>query len=119
MGRDRRIRLSILAVAGFVLMVSGAVEMPPSRHALGQDQELVAESVAEALVEIVADHFDVPLAVVHENTSFVGDLGATDVDLAALRTAINEEFGIALTDGDLAGAKTIERTRDLVIERLP
>ncbi|MCP4327088.1 MAG: hypothetical protein GY791_01445 [Alphaproteobacteria bacterium] len=84
-----------------------------------QDSELVAESVSEALREIVAGHFEIDPSSMQESTSFAKGLGATSDDMAALRQAINDEFGLELTGADLAKVKTIRQTRDLIIERLP
>ena len=63
--------------------------------------------VAEKFKQIVADHLQVKLENVKEESSFQDDLGADSLDLVELTFAIEEEFNIEVPDEDAEQLVTV------------
>ncbi|WGF90053.1 acyl carrier protein [Marinivivus vitaminiproducens] len=53
---------------------------------------------AERVKKIVVEHLGVDESKVHENASFVDDLGADSLDTVELVMAFEEEFGVEIPD---------------------
>jgi acyl carrier protein len=68
-------------------------------------------SVAERVIEIVAEQLGVDKEKITPETSFVNDLGADSLDTVELVMAFEEEFGIEIPDED---AEKITRVREAV-----
>ena len=68
-------------------------------------------SVAERVINIVADQLGVDKEKVTPETSFVNDLGADSLDTVELVMAFEEEFGIEIPDED---AEKITRVKEAV-----
>lgn len=65
----------------------------------------------ERIVKIITEHLGVDKSKVNEHTT-LEDLGADSLDGVELVMAIEEEFGIYLTDDQAASFKTV---RDVII----
>ena len=68
-------------------------------------------SVAERVINIVADQLGVDKEKVTPETSFVNDLGADSLDTVELVMAFEEEFGIEIPDED---AEKITRVKEAI-----
>ena len=68
-------------------------------------------SVAERVIEIVAEQLGVDKEKITPETSFVNDLGADSLDTVELVMAFEEEFGIEIPDED---AEKITRVKEAV-----
>lgn len=63
--------------------------------------------VAEKFKQIVAEHLQVKLENVKDESSFQDDLGADSLDIVELTFAIEEEFGIEVPDEDAEQLVTV------------
>ena len=61
----------------------------------------------EKLCAIIVDQFGLEPGSVDADTSFVDDLGADSVDLVELSMALEEAFGVGISDEDLPNIKTV------------
>ena len=68
-------------------------------------------SVAEKVKEIIVDQLGVDAAEVLPEAKFVDDLGADSLDLTELSMAMEEEFGVEISDED---AQTIQKVQDAI-----
>ncbi|MHC1791604.1 Acyl carrier protein [Desulfovibrio sp. DV] len=68
-------------------------------------------SVAEKVKEIIVDQLGVDAAEVLPEAKFVDDLGADSLDLTELIMAMEEEFGVEISDED---AQQIQKVQDAI-----
>ena len=68
-------------------------------------------SVAEKVKEIIVDQLGVDAAEVNPDAKFVDDLGADSLDLTELFMAMEEEFGVEISDED---AQQIQKVQDAI-----
>ena len=68
-------------------------------------------SVAEKVKEIIVDQLGVDAAEVLPEAKFVDDLGADSLDLTELIMAMEEEFGVEISDED---AQLIQKVQDAI-----
>ena len=68
-------------------------------------------SVAEKVKEIIVDQLGVDAAEVNPDAKFVDDLGADSLDLTELIMAMEEEFGVEISDED---AQQIQKFQDAI-----
>uniref|UniRef100_I2PZ75 Acyl carrier protein n=1 Tax=Desulfovibrio sp. U5L TaxID=596152 RepID=I2PZ75_9BACT len=68
-------------------------------------------SVAEKVKEIVVDQLGVDAGEVNPEAKFVDDLGADSLDLTELIMAMEEEFGVEISDED---AQQIQKVQDAI-----
>jgi len=66
----------------------------------------------EALRDLVVEELDADVAEVTLTASFIDDLGADSLDLFELVMSIEDEFGVAIPNEDLADIKTIQDILD-------
>ncbi|MCF8020201.1 acyl carrier protein [Petrocella atlantisensis] len=66
----------------------------------------------EALVEIIVEELDVEAAEVVPTASFIDDLGADSLDLFELVMSIEDAFGVAIPNEELANIKTVQDVLD-------
>ena len=67
--------------------------------------------IGERVKKIVVEHLGVEADKVHENASFIDDLGADSLDTVELVMAFEEEFGIEIPDED---AEKITRVKEAI-----
>lgn len=63
---------------------------------------------------VIARELVLDMRKVSEAAEFVKDLGADSLDMVALPRAIEEEFGILLSDEEVAFAQTVGTALDLI-----
>ncbi|EHJ47854.1 acyl carrier protein [Solidesulfovibrio carbinoliphilus subsp. oakridgensis] len=68
-------------------------------------------SVAEKVKEIIVDQLGVDAGEVNPEAKFVDDLGADSLDLTELIMAMEEEFGVEISDED---AQQIQKVQDAI-----
>jgi len=64
-------------------------------------------SVEQRVKEIVMDKLNVTAEQVTDQASFVEDLGADSLDQAELVLALEDEFGLQISDKDSESIKTV------------
>ncbi|MFU2209034.1 acyl carrier protein [Desulfovibrio sp. JY] len=68
-------------------------------------------SVAEKVKEIIVDQLGVDAGEVNPDAKFVDDLGADSLDLTELIMAMEEEFGVEISDED---AQQLQKVQDAI-----
>ena len=71
-------------------------------------------SVAERVIEIVAEQLGVDKERITPETSFVNDLVADSLDTVELVMELEEEFDIKVDESELEGIETVGQAVDLV-----
>ena len=67
----------------------------------------MAENIEERIVRIVAEQFEVPMEKLTPNSLFLDDLKADSLTVAELALAIEEAFGLEISDHDAEYIKTV------------
>ena len=71
-----------------------------------RQKEAVSELAQARLRQLVAERLGVDAAQVDANASLMGDLGADEMDLLEIAVALEEEFGIVVSDAVLGQVRT-------------
>jgi acyl carrier protein len=71
----------------------------------------VEKSVERRVIEIIVEQLGVSTEEVTLEASFIDDLGADSLDLVELIMAMEEEFGVEISDED---AEKIQTVQDVV-----
>ena len=75
-------------------------------------------SVAERVIEIVAEQLGVDKEKINNETSFVNDLGADSLDTVELVMELEEEFDINIPEDSQDKIKTVGAAVDFIQEEL-
>ena len=70
------------------------------------------------LKEIISDQLDIEMDLITEDKSFRDDFSADSLDLVELIMAIEDEFGIEISDEDFDGVKTVGDALDFLEKRI-
>ena len=71
-------------------------------------------SIEERVVEIVMEQLDVTIEECVPEASFMDDLGADSLDIVELIMAMEENFGIEISDDELGTLRTIQDVIDFI-----
>jgi len=71
-------------------------------------------SIDEKMKEIICEQLDVSEADVVPTAAFVDDLGADSLDQVELIMAMEEEFGVSISDEDAEKIATVQDAIDYV-----
>ena len=83
------------------------VQLMPKANAV--NEKLIADF--EKVKEIIVDQLGVDAGEVNPEAKFVDDLGADSLDLTELIMAMEEEFGVEISDED---AQQIQKVQDAI-----
>ena len=72
----------------------------------------MADGLEDRLRQIVVDQLGVHPDQVNRNASFVDDLGADSLDSVELIMAFEEEFGVAISEGEAEKLTTFGKVLD-------
>ncbi|MBX6424084.1 acyl carrier protein [Thermosulfurimonas sp. F29] len=75
-------------------------------------------SVEEKVIKIIAEKLNVSEDQVKPEASFVDDLGADSLDLVELVMAMEEEFGMEISDEEAEKLRTVGDVLNYVKERV-
>ncbi len=78
---------------------------------------MTREEVFTLIQGHLADELDIDPARIDESTRFKEDLDADSLDLVEVVLALEEKFGIEISDDQIAGVKTVGEAADLVISK--
>ncbi len=76
----------------------------------------MAQSAEDRLKKIIADQLSVSEDEVTPEANFIEDLNADSLDLVELIMAIEEEFGIEISDEDANQLTTVGAAQEFVLE---
>jgi acyl carrier protein len=74
-------------------------------------EEIMADSIADKVKDIIAEELGVDREEVTDNARFIDDLGADSLDTVELVMRFEEEFGIEIPDED---AEKIQSVKDSI-----
>ena len=75
-------------------------------------------SVAEKVKKIIAEQLGVTEEEVHDDATFIEDLGADSLDIVELVMAFEEEFDMEMSDEDADQIKTVREACEYIQEHL-
>jgi acyl carrier protein len=73
----------------------------------GRRRSTVDEELFEKIKDVVAEQLNVEADEIHEDSSFVDDLGADSLDLVELVMALEDNFDMKIPDEDVEAIKTV------------
>jgi len=71
-------------------------------------------NIEEKVKSIIADQLSVDEAAVKPEASFINDLGADSLDTVELIMALEEEFGIEISDEEAEKIQTVQAAIDYI-----
>jgi len=71
-------------------------------------------SLEEKVIEIIMEQLDVTKEECVPEAAFIDDLGADSLDIVELVMAMEENFGIEMTDEELMKIRTIQDVIDFI-----
>ena len=71
-------------------------------------------SIAEKVIDVITEQLDVTREECVPEASFIDDLGADSLDLVELIMAMEETFGIEISDDELGKIRTIQDVVDYI-----
>jgi acyl carrier protein len=78
----------------------------------------VEKTVERRVIEIIVEQLGVSEEEVILEASFIDDLGADSLDLVELIMAMEEEFGIEISDEDAEKIKTVQDVVNYISEHM-
>jgi len=74
-------------------------------------------SATERVVEIICDQLTLDPSQVTPDSSFLEDLGADSLDIVQLIMALQEEYGLEISDEDAEKIRTVQDIVDFIDNR--
>ena len=71
-------------------------------------------SIDERVIEIIVEQLDVTKEECVPEASFMDDLGADSLDIVELIMAMEENFGIEISDDELTKIRTVQDSIDFI-----
>jgi len=75
-------------------------------------------SVEEKVIEIIVEKLNVPREQVKPEASFIDDLGADSLDLVELVMAMEEAFGMEISDEEAERLRTVKDVIEYVKSKI-
>lgn len=77
----------------------------------------MSEQIANRIKEVIADKLGVDIEKVTDNARFIDDLGADSLDTVELVMALEEEFGVEISNDEGAEIKSVKDAIAFIMER--
>ena len=73
--------------------------------------------IKQEIIDVVGEHLNYDKNKIQMKSDIVNDLGADSLDCVEVVMALEEQYGISITDEDTANVRTIEQLIKLVEEK--
>ena len=74
-------------------------------------------NIEQEIIDVVGEHLNYDKNKIQMKSDIVNDLGADSLDCVEVVMALEEKYGISITDEDAANVRTIEQLVKLVKEK--
>ncbi|MBO4344008.1 MAG: acyl carrier protein [Clostridia bacterium] len=74
--------------------------------------------MAEKIIELLTKQFRVDPSTIDEDTNIVEDLGADSLEIVDMLMALEENFGITVSDEEALTLKTVKDVADFIEKKL-
>jgi acyl carrier protein len=85
---------------------------------IGEGGTIVEKTVERRVIEIIVEQLGVSEEEVTLEASFIDDLGADSLDLVELIMAMEEEFGVEISDEDAEKIQTVQDVVNYISEHM-
>jgi acyl carrier protein len=85
---------------------------------IGEGGAIVEKTVERRVIEIIVEQLGVSEEEVTLEASFIDDLGADSLDLVELIMAMEEEFGVEISDEDAEKIQTVQDVVNYINEHM-
>ncbi|WP_306308009.1 acyl carrier protein [Mycolicibacterium sp. NCC-Tsukiji] len=99
--------------------VEGKPSLNASCRLRSLDMESTTESVSAGLAKIMQDDMGVDIRRVTRESRLINDVGLDSVAFAVGMVAIEDRFGVALSEEDLLSSETVGDLEDAITAKLP
>ena len=76
------------------------------------------KDIKPRLVELIAMNLEIPASRVTDDSSFVDDLGADSLNTVEIVMALEEEYGIEISESEAEVLKTFNDVHKFVLEKI-
>ena len=73
--------------------------------------------IKQEIIDVVGEHLGYDKSKIQMKSDIVNDLGADSLDCVEVIMALEEKYGISITDEDAANIRTIEQLIKIVEEK--
>ena len=73
--------------------------------------------MVETIIDLLANQFRIDPATIDADTNIVEDLGADSLEIVDMLMAIEENFGITVSDEEALTLKTVKDVADFIEEK--
>ncbi len=76
------------------------------------------QEVLMRLKNVVAEHLNIPVEEIKDDSRFVEDLGADSLDTVELLMKLEQEFNIQIPDEDAENLRTISAVKEYIFSKI-
>ena len=77
----------------------------------------MTNNIEEGVISVIAESLNIDKSKIQMKSNIIDDLGADSLDSVEIIMALEEKFGISITDGDAEGIRTVEQLIKKVEEK--
>ena len=77
----------------------------------------MTNNIEEGVISVIAESLNIDKSKIQMKSNIIDDLGADSLDSVEIIMALEEKFGISITDGDAEGIRTVEQLVKKVEEK--
>lgn len=77
----------------------------------------MTNNIEEGVISVIAESLNIDKSKIQMKSNIIDDLGADSLDSVEIIMALEEKFGISITDADAEGIRTVEQLVKKVEEK--
>lgn len=77
----------------------------------------MTNDIKEGVISVIAESLNIDKSKIQMKSNIIDDLGADSLDSVEIIMALEEKFGISITDADAEGIRTVEQLVKKVEEK--